>query len=201
MPRSIVDAGIDPRADPLRPRAASARSGVCATCYGIEPGNGQAGRHRRGCRYHRRAVHRRAGHPADHAYLPYRRRRRRRISRRVFRESRSCSRHASPKKMPLLSQRSAAWSRIEEIQAAPLRKTVTVTDPKTGEMRSYQLASSSGITRERRPADRRRAIQLTDGALNPHDVLRILGRSTPCHDYHDPGSSEGLPSAGRRYQR
>ncbi len=36
-------------------------------------GHGQAGRRRRGGRHHRRPVDRRAGHPADDAYLPHRR--------------------------------------------------------------------------------------------------------------------------------
>ena len=36
-------------------------------------GRQRPGGHRRGRRPHRRAVHRRAGHPADHAYLPHRR--------------------------------------------------------------------------------------------------------------------------------
>ncbi len=43
-----------------------------------EPGYLQAGWSRRGGGYHRRPVHRRARYPADHAYLPYRRRGRRR---------------------------------------------------------------------------------------------------------------------------
>ena len=38
-----------------------------------EPGHLQARGPRRGRRHHRRPVHRRAGHPADHAYLPHRR--------------------------------------------------------------------------------------------------------------------------------
>ena len=40
-------------------------------------GHRQAGRDRRRGRHHRRAVDRRAGHAADHAYVPHRRRRRR----------------------------------------------------------------------------------------------------------------------------
>ena len=55
-----------------------ARSGVCAKLLRHEPGDERAREPRRGGRHHRRAVHRRAGHAADHAYLPHRRRRRRR---------------------------------------------------------------------------------------------------------------------------
>ena len=46
--------------------------GVCAACYGLSPRHPPAGRARRGGRRHRRPVHRRAGHPADHADLPLR---------------------------------------------------------------------------------------------------------------------------------
>ena len=43
-----------------------------------QPGHRRACGRRRGGGHHRRPVHRRAGHPADHAYLPHRRRGRRR---------------------------------------------------------------------------------------------------------------------------
>ena len=57
------------RRSPARPATASAQ------CYGRDLARGQAGQHRRGGRRHRRPVHRRAGHPADHAHLPHRWRR------------------------------------------------------------------------------------------------------------------------------
>ncbi len=53
-----------------------AESGVCRSCYGVAPATGSIGRHRRRGRDHRRPVDRRAGHAADHAHLPHRRRRR-----------------------------------------------------------------------------------------------------------------------------
>ena len=53
-----------------------AESGVCRSCYGVAPATGQARQHRRRGRHHRRPVDRRAGHPADHAYVPHRRCRR-----------------------------------------------------------------------------------------------------------------------------
>ena len=51
------------------------KSGVCGKCYGRDLARGTRGQHRRGGRRHRRAVDRRAGHPAHHADLPHRRRR------------------------------------------------------------------------------------------------------------------------------
>ena len=46
--------------------------GVCAHCYGRDLGAWPPGQHRRSGRRHRRAVDRRAGHAADHAYVPHR---------------------------------------------------------------------------------------------------------------------------------
>ena len=50
--------------------------GTCATVLRPLAGHRQARRRRRGGRHHRRPVDRRARHPADHAYVPHRRRRR-----------------------------------------------------------------------------------------------------------------------------
>ena len=54
-----------------------AEHGVCQKCYGWDLATGASGQHRHRRRHHRRPVHRRAGHAADHAYVPHRRRRRR----------------------------------------------------------------------------------------------------------------------------
>jgi DNA-directed RNA polymerase subunit beta' len=57
-------------------RCASVRSdlrlpeGVCGKCYGRDLARAP-GQYRRGCRRDRRPVHRRTGHPAHHAHLPY----------------------------------------------------------------------------------------------------------------------------------
>ena len=53
-----------------------APTGVCQQCYGRAMATGSRADRRRG-RHHRRAVDRRAGHAADHAHVPHRRRRRR----------------------------------------------------------------------------------------------------------------------------
>jgi DNA-directed RNA polymerase subunit beta' len=56
------------------PLTCETRYGVCAKCYGRDLGRGAPGQRRRGGRRDRRAVDRRARHPADHAHLPHRRR-------------------------------------------------------------------------------------------------------------------------------
>ena len=57
----------------------AARSyGVCSHCYGANLATGDPVNIGECRRYHRGPVHRRTGHAADHAYLPHRRRRRRR---------------------------------------------------------------------------------------------------------------------------
>ncbi|MDO4286222.1 MAG: DNA-directed RNA polymerase subunit beta' [Eubacteriales bacterium] len=52
-------------------------------------------------------------------------------------------------------------------------KTVNVVNAQTGETKSYQLASSSGI-RVEDGDEIEQGHQLNEGALNPHDILRIL---------------------------
>ena len=52
-------------------------------------------------------------------------------------------------------------------------KTITIVNAETGNSKSYQLASSSGI----RVEDGDEVVhgqQLNEGALNPHDILRIV---------------------------
>ena len=58
------------------PLTCEARYGVCRACYGRNLATGEHGRLGRGGRHHRRPVDRRAGHPADDADVPHRRRRR-----------------------------------------------------------------------------------------------------------------------------
>ena len=71
----LEDAGIE-EVLVRSPLTCEARYGVCRRCYGRNLASGEAGRRRRGGRHHRRAVHRRAGHPAHDADVPHRRRRR-----------------------------------------------------------------------------------------------------------------------------
>ena len=65
------------REDPLRAHLPGPQRGVLQVLR-HQPGHRRAGGRGRGRGHHRRPVHRRAGHPADHAYLPHRRRGRRR---------------------------------------------------------------------------------------------------------------------------
>ena len=84
-----------------------------------------------------------------------------------------------PKKAATLAEIGGMVS-IEESKRTTV-KTVNVVDPKTGDMRSYQLASSSGI----RVTDGQqisKGFQLNEGSLNPHDILRILDPRA-VHDY------------------
>ena len=84
-----------------------------------------------------------------------------------------------PKKAATLAEIGGMVS-IEESKRTTV-KTVNVVDPKTGDMRSYQLASSSGI----RVTDGQQipqGFQLNEGSLNPHDILRILDPRA-VHDY------------------
>ena len=51
------------------------KRGICVMCYGRNLGTGRLAELGRGGRHHRRAVHRRAGHPAHDADVPHRRHR------------------------------------------------------------------------------------------------------------------------------
>ena len=84
-----------------------------------------------------------------------------------------------PKKVATLAEISGRVS-IEETKRTTL-KTVNITNSETGEMRSYQLASSSGI-RVEDGQDVKQGEQLNEGALSPHDILRVLDPRA-VHDY------------------
>ena len=84
-----------------------------------------------------------------------------------------------PKKAATLAEIGGMVS-IEESKRTTV-KTVNIVDPKTGDMRSYQLASSSGI-RVTDGQEIPKGFQLNEGSLNPHDILRILDPRA-VHDY------------------
>nr|WP_297172976.1 DNA-directed RNA polymerase subunit beta' [uncultured Agathobaculum sp.] len=84
-----------------------------------------------------------------------------------------------PKKAATLAEISGVVT-IEESKRTTV-KTVNVVNPETGDMRSYQLASSSGI-RVTDGQEVERGFQLNEGSLNPHDILRILDPRA-VHDY------------------
>ncbi|MDY3618550.1 DNA-directed RNA polymerase subunit beta' [Agathobaculum sp.] len=84
-----------------------------------------------------------------------------------------------PKKVATLAEIPGVVS-IEESKRTTV-KTVNITNKDSGEVRSYQLASSSGI----RVEDGQEVAlgeQLNEGSLSPHDILRILDPRA-VHDY------------------
>ena len=84
-----------------------------------------------------------------------------------------------PKKAATLAEISGVVN-IEESKRTTV-KTVNIVNPQTGDMRSYQLASSSGI-RVTDGQEVPQGFQLNEGSLNPHDILRILDPRA-VHDY------------------
>ena len=84
-----------------------------------------------------------------------------------------------PKKAATLAEISGVVT-IEESKRTTV-KTVNIVNPESGDMRSYQLASSSGI-RVTDGQQVEQGFQLNEGSLNPHDILRILDPRA-VHDY------------------
>lgn len=84
-----------------------------------------------------------------------------------------------PKKVATLAEIGGVVT-IEESKRTTV-KTVNVVNRETGDMVSYQLASSSGI-RYKSGDEVAQGTQLNEGALNPHDILRILDPRA-VHDY------------------
>ena len=84
-----------------------------------------------------------------------------------------------PKKAATLAEISGVVN-IEESKRTTV-KTVNIVNPQTGDMRSYQLASSSGI-RVTDGQEVAQGFQLNEGSLNPHDILRVLDPRA-VHDY------------------
>ena len=78
-----------------------------------------------------------------------------------------------PKKMATLAEISGIVS-FEETKK-PSMVAVNITNPEDGEIRSYQLPYSSRILVK--PGDHiNKGDMITDGVLNPHDVMRIRGK-------------------------
>lgn len=79
-----------------------------------------------------------------------------------------------PKKMAILSELSGKVSFEEIKKNAP--RTIVVTDEKNGQAASYPIPFGASIKVEE-GQELQAGDELTEGALNPHDVLRILGVS------------------------
>ncbi|MDO5548914.1 MAG: DNA-directed RNA polymerase subunit beta' [Eubacteriales bacterium] len=84
-----------------------------------------------------------------------------------------------PKKVATLADFSGIIT-VEESKRTTA-KTITIVNGETGNSKSYQLASSSGI-RVEEGDEVVQGQQLNEGALNPHDILRILD-PTAVQDY------------------
>ena len=84
-----------------------------------------------------------------------------------------------PKKAATLAEISGVVT-IEESKRTTV-KTVNIVNAENGDMRSYQLASSSGI-RVTDGQEVEQGFQLNEGSLNPHDILRVLDPRA-VHDY------------------
>ena len=79
-----------------------------------------------------------------------------------------------PKKMAILSEISGVVS-IDETRKNAVY-VIGITNEEEGEVKTYQVPYSSGIRVA--PGDTvQKGDMLTDGALNPHDVMRIIGKS------------------------
>ena len=77
-----------------------------------------------------------------------------------------------PKKMATLSEIDGVVS-MEETHKGALMQ-ITVTNPEDGDMRVYSVAHNSGIRVKDGDAVKR-GDMLTSGALNPHEIMAILG--------------------------
>ena len=79
------------------------------------------------------------------------------------------------------------------------KREVVVTNKETGDSKAYLIPYGSRIKvlegQELEAGD-----ELTEGSVNPHDILDDQGCACRA-GLHDPRGTEGLPSAGCRYQR
>ena len=78
-----------------------------------------------------------------------------------------------PKKMAILAEVSGAVSMEETRKGAMVN--INVTNPEDGEIKTYAVPYSAGI-RVKDGDTVEKGQMLTDGALNPHDIMRILGK-------------------------
>ena len=140
----------------------------------LGPGHVASGQHRHGGGHHRRPVHRRAGHAADHAHVPHWRRRGARTSPTVSRASKSCSRPASPR-----ARRCSPRSR------APCRSRAT-SSPRPSRSTTRRATTASTWVSARAQllpgvsdgCEVKVGQQLTKGSVNPHDLLRLTDPNT-----------------------
>ena len=171
-------------------------SGVCQACYGRALATGEHGRARRRGRHHRRAVDRRAGHPADDADLPHRR----------CRRARHHAGSAADRRAVRGAQAEGPGPAGAEVTA---RSTIEETDKgdqggrsptAQGEEHALLVPAADATAASRTATRSRRATQLNEGSLYPAEILAVRGR-TETELYLVERGAEGLPGAGRRHQR
>ena len=76
------------------------------------------------------------------------------------------------------------------------KREIIVTNKETGESKAYLIPYGSRI-KVADGAELEAGDELTEGSVNPHDILRIKGLRA-VQELHDPGSSESISSAGCR---
>ena len=163
----------DPGVDRVRVRSVltcESEHGVCATCYGQSLATGRAHRARRGGRRHRRPVHRRAGHAADHADVPHRRRRRARTSPTACPASSSSSRPA-PRRAPRCWRDHSGVVRIEDEEGGR-RITVVADDGDRAVRARVRRVPTSSVARR---AEVDAGDALVEGPKDPKELLDVKG--------------------------
>ena len=158
-----------------------------------QPRHRRDGRLGRGGRHHRRPVDRRAGHAADDADVPHRRRRRAWTSPPACRASRSCSRPASPRARPR-SATSTASSRSSAATAGPRSRS-----SRTRGLRHRRWRCRPGAEMLAAPGDLVELGQVLARAEagRRHDRRRRAGRGLPRQGRRRPRR----PGRGRRRAR
>ena len=87
------------------------------------------------------------------------------------------------------------WQTIKDTKK---KREIIITDNETGNSKTYLIPYGSRI-KIQDGAVLEAGDELTEGSVNPHDLLKIKGRPR-CTGLHAPGSTASIPSAGCRNQ-
>ena len=79
------------------------------------------------------------------------------------------------------------------------KREVIITNRETGDVKTYLIPYGSRL-KVQEGQILEAGDELTEGSINPHDLLRIKGIRGST-GLHDPGSTESIPFTGCRYQR
>lgn len=132
-------------------------------------GDRRAGTGRRGCRYHRGTVYRRAWYTAYHANLPYGGVAGDDITQGLPRVE-ELFEARKPKGLAIITE----FAGIANINDTKKKREVIVTNNETGESKAYLIPYGSRI-KVQDGAVLEAGDELTEGSVNPHDILRIKG--------------------------